>query len=58
MLSREAAIDALENKPNQNTHRLFETSAYIYDKDGNIFDRWEYLFQDWISEGIGRYDGE
>lgn len=35
MVSREAAIDVLENKPNQKiTHRFFGSDEYIYSKDG------------------------
>lgn len=58
MLSREAAIDVLKNKPNQKiTHRFWDFDEYIYGKNGKVYDEQGCLFEDWVSEGIGRHDG-
>lgn len=58
MLSREAAIDVLENKPNQKiTHKFFDSNEYIYSKDGVVYDEQGYLFEDWVSDGTGKHDG-
>ena len=58
MFSRDWAIDVLKNKPKQKiTHRLFDSNEYIYGKNGKVYDENGYLFEDWVSEGIGKHDG-
>lgn len=58
MFSREQAIYRLKNHPNEKiTHRLFGPDEYIYSKDGKVYDEDGYLFEDWISEGLGQHNG-
>ena len=58
MFSRDWAINILKNNPNQKiTHRLFDSDEYVYGKNGKVYDENGYLFEDWVSEGIGKHDG-
>lgn len=58
MFSRDWAITILNHHPNVKiTHRLFSTDEYIYGRNGKVYDENDYLFEDWISEGLGRHDG-
>lgn len=50
-MTRESMIEFMKENPNiKITHRLFDSEEYIYQKNGNIYDENNYLFEDWYSD--------
>lgn len=58
-MTKEAMISLIKENPRiKFSHTLFGDEEFIYgDSDGNVYDECGYLFEDWVSEGVGAHNG-
>ena len=57
VFSRDIAKSLLLEGNVKITHYLFSSDEFLYGKNGMVYDENNYLFDDWVSVGVGAHNG-